>query len=60
MANSTVAKNDKNQMDVLDVKDEKIVMSGADMVIQSLLDNGVDTIFGYPGGAIMPVYDSLH
>lgn len=36
------------------------VMRGAKMVIQSLLAEGVDTIFGYPGGAILHVYDELH
>ncbi|MEW6732765.1 MAG: biosynthetic-type acetolactate synthase large subunit [Acidobacteriota bacterium] len=34
--------------------------SGADIVIQALLRNGVDTVFGYPGGAIMPLYDALY
>jgi len=34
-------------------------MTGAQIVIESLLAEGVDTIFGYPGGAIMPVYDAL-
>ena len=28
--------------------------------MRALLDEGVDTIFGYPGGAIMPVYDALY
>ena len=32
-------------------------MSGADMIIQVLADEGVDTIFGYSGGAILPTYD---
>jgi acetolactate synthase-1/2/3 large subunit len=35
-------------------------MSGAQAVIQSLLSEGVDLMFGYPGGAIMPVYDALY
>ena len=35
-------------------------MIGADAIIQSLIDEGVDYIFGYPGGANMPMYDSLH
>jgi acetolactate synthase-1/2/3 large subunit len=35
-------------------------MSGAEAVLQCLLEEGVDTIFGYPGGAIMPVYDKLY
>ena len=34
-------------------------MDGADMVIQVLADEGVDTIFGYSGGAILPTYDAV-
>ena len=34
-------------------------VSGAEAVIKCLLEEGVDTIYGYPGGAIMPVYDEL-
>lgn len=34
-------------------------MTGADAVIHVLKEHGVETIFGYPGGAIMPIYDSL-
>jgi acetolactate synthase-1/2/3 large subunit len=36
-----------------------VEMSGADMVIQALRDHGVDTLFGYPGGAVLPIYDAL-
>ncbi|MDT0686000.1 biosynthetic-type acetolactate synthase large subunit [Autumnicola psychrophila] len=35
-------------------------VSGAEAVIKCLLEEGVDTIYGYPGGAIMPVYDELY
>lgn len=35
-------------------------MNGATIVIESLLSEGVETVFGYPGGAIMPVYDALY
>ncbi len=35
-------------------------IKGAEAVILSLLAEGVDTIFGYPGGAIMPIYDELY
>ena len=35
------------------------LMSGADMVVQVLADEGVDTIFGYSGGAILPTYDAV-
>lgn len=34
-------------------------MTGAEAILKSLIEEGVDTIFGYPGGAIMPVYDKL-
>ncbi len=34
-------------------------ISGAEALLRSLIEEGVDTIFGYPGGAIMPVYDKL-
>jgi acetolactate synthase-1/2/3 large subunit len=34
-------------------------MTGAQMVIKAVLDNGTDTIFGYPGGAVLPIYDAL-
>ena len=35
-------------------------INGSEAVIKSLLAEGVDTIFGYPGGAIMPIYDALY
>ena len=34
-------------------------LSGADIVIKALVDQGVDVVFGYPGGAVLPIYDSL-
>ena len=52
-------------MEVMEVKsnqeitDQKIMVSGAEVVIRCLIEEGVKTIFGYPGGAIMPVYDAL-
>ena len=36
------------------------VVTGAEAIVLSLIAEGVDTIFGYPGGAIMPVYDALY
>lgn len=35
-------------------------MTGAQAIIQCLLEEGVDTVFGYPGGAILPLYDALY
>ena len=34
-------------------------MTGAKMVIQALKEQGVDTVFGYPGGAVLPIYDAI-
>ena len=34
-------------------------LTGAEMVIQTLQDQGVEKIFGYPGGAVLPIYDAL-
>ena len=34
-------------------------MTGAEMVLRALVDNGIDTIFGYPGGAVLPIYDEI-
>ncbi|HVI49155.1 MAG TPA: biosynthetic-type acetolactate synthase large subunit [Chitinophaga sp.] len=56
------------QKDVLPMKAEtadkrltaKPVITGAEALIRSLIAEGVDTIFGYPGGAIMPIYDALY
>lgn len=39
---------------------EKRKMTGSEALLQSLLQEGVDIIFGYPGGAIMPIYDELY
>lgn len=50
VSNNTEAKN--NTMT------EKI--NGSEAIIRSLIEEGVETIFGYPGGAIMPVYDALY
>src|SRR3546814_11807469 len=33
--------------------------TGAEMLIRALKDQGVDVIFGYPGGAVLPIYDAL-
>ena len=35
-------------------------MKGAELVLKVLQQHGVDTIFGYPGGAIMPIYDAIY
>lgn len=35
-------------------------LSGAEIIVRALQDQGVDTLFGYPGGAVLPIYDALY
>ena len=46
------------QKDALRTKTENI--SGSEILLKACIAEGVDTIFGYPGGAIMPIYDALY
>ena len=39
---------------------EGVEISGSQAVLDAFVAEGVDTIFGYPGGAIMPIYDALY
>ena len=43
---------------------EKIILdspkSGSELVLETLRDLGIDTIFGYPGGAVLPLYDAIY
>ena len=39
--------------------DSGVEMTGAEMVLQAFRDNGVEHIFGYPGGAVLPIYDEI-
>ncbi len=39
---------------------ERVEATGAELVVQGLLREGADIVFGHPGGAILPVYDALH
>ncbi|MEL6323648.1 MAG: acetolactate synthase 3 large subunit [Pseudomonadota bacterium] len=41
-------------------KTDQAPMTGAEIVIEVLRAQGVDTLFGYPGGAVLPIYDALH
>ncbi|HYL32277.1 MAG TPA: acetolactate synthase 3 large subunit [Stellaceae bacterium] len=38
---------------------EQTTLTGAEIIIKALLDQGVDVVFGYPGGAVLPIYDAL-
>ncbi len=35
-------------------------ISGAQIIIECLVEQGVDTVFGFPGGAVLPLYDALY
>ena len=50
-------KSDKAAKDTIKKTDNKI--SGGDALLRCLIEEGVDTVFGYPGGAIIPLYDRL-
>ena len=54
--------NMDNQTNVLMNKTKKqpVTMTGAQAVMESMVNEGTNLIFGYPGGAIMPVYDALY
>ncbi len=38
----------------------KKLLNGADIIVECLLEQGVDTVFGFPGGAVLNIYDSLY
>ena len=40
-------------------KTEVETLTGAEIVVRALVDQGVDVLFGYPGGAVLPIYDAI-
>ncbi len=46
--------------DAADSLAQDLAPNGAAVLIRTLLDLGADTVFGYPGGAVLPLYDALH
>ena len=38
----------------------RVTLSGAQVLLRTLIEAGVDTVFGYPGGAVLPLYDALY
>ncbi|MFC3070809.1 acetolactate synthase 3 large subunit [Phenylobacterium soli] len=41
------------------IEAQQDVISGAEIVVRALIDQGVEVLFGYPGGAVLPIYDAL-
>lgn len=57
---SHAAKNfDEKQQQLAQDPTQPVMMSGAEMLVQALTDEGVEYIFGYPGGAVLHIYDAL-
>jgi len=54
-----VAQQEIGEITQTSVKSPAIEVSGSVALLEALIVEGVDTIFGYPGGAIMPIYDAL-
>ncbi|NMC37066.1 MAG: biosynthetic-type acetolactate synthase large subunit [Bacteroidales bacterium] len=52
-------KTEKEPIAAIEKKNGNEMITGAEALLNCLIEEGVDTIFGYPGGAIMPVYDKL-
>jgi len=50
-------KTEKEPIAAIETKNGNEMITGAEALLKCLIEEGVDTIFGYPGGAIMPVYD---
>ena len=57
MAKSQASSNDQDLIAPPGAASQE--MTGAEIVIRALLDEGVDVIFGYPGGAVLPIYDVI-
>src|ERR1700755_1123372 len=49
-----------SKMDGHKSETEAETLTGAEIVLRALADQGVDTIFGYPGGAVLPIYDAIY
>src|SRR5699024_4948858 len=43
-----------------DQQTEQMPKTGCELCVEVLVEEGVDTVFGYPGGAVLPIYDALH
>ena len=56
---STAATNNNSEI-LKDSLSGSVELTGSQAVLEALIAEGVDTVFGYPGGAIMPIYDALY
>lgn len=59
METQTIGEITEKSVKSQEVKSQKTELTGSQALLDALIIEGVDTIFGYPGGAIMPIYDAL-
>ncbi|MEX0928070.1 MAG: thiamine pyrophosphate-binding protein, partial [Balneolales bacterium] len=55
----STAINTRNKIDLNDPGQSPVELMGGEILIQGILDQGVDTVFGYPGGVVLGIYDIL-
>ena len=55
----TTEQTEQTEQTAQSAADQPEIMTGAEIVVRALVDQGVDTLFGYPGGAVLPIYDAL-
>jgi len=49
-----------NKQEAESIQHDKMLLSGGEILIQAILDQGVEVVFGYPGGVVLGVYDVIH
>ncbi|MDH5722241.1 MAG: acetolactate synthase 3 large subunit [Alphaproteobacteria bacterium] len=59
MTNTKTKKEEDDKIASIEVNKKAKEMTGAEIIIEALIEQGVDTIFGYPGGAVLPIYDEI-
>jgi len=60
VAQETISEITEKSVESQSAKSQIIELSGSAALLEALIIEGVETIFGYPGGAIMPIYDALY
>lgn len=61
LMSANVSINEKEQLaTTATVEQTYQAKDGADVLVQALHDQGVEIIFGYPGGAVLPIYDAMY
>ena len=55
----TTADNQIDETGIDETGKDQLTMPGAEVLLKALEDEGVEVVFGYPGGAVLPIYDAL-